>query len=1205
MKHKHLSIFKRSVSAILSVSVLAGFANVFVASGAEEKLQSQYPYVIFAENTENGIDVNCESLTLNGDGFTNGTYNLISDSGNINGAIISPTEEAEIETEEIIETPLNSSMIYLHSKLINRYFSENCQTYTEGKKLADMNVNVNAPIYVKGALEIDGNAGLNASIGAVTDITVTGETLNSNNTAIYSKFGNITINCSEISVNGIIYAPFGTVNIDCTNFNINGIIIAQNVIINGLTVNVNYSTEVAQFVGTRSEAIRWSYEDFKYLDDTDGDYLPDPIEKAFSSDPLLTDTDGDTLPDGYEVIVFHTSPVKVDTNNNGINDDEEDFDSDGLSNAQEYQRNTHPFISDTDGDTLIDGDEVTVYLTDPLLMDTDGDGLDDPDEIYFNTDPNDADSNDNGISDGDEKRAQILVHEAENKESAVTEVTVAFEGTGNINRNTEIMSVMDKDVLCSEVVGLVGEPFSIETTSKFDKATLTFTIDKSKLGDTSFEDLLFLWHDEEKHSFEELETFYDEENGKVYIETTHFSRYMVVDSKKWFKAWAIDLNYNPGSHYPISPLRRYNTVLAIDCSGSMYTNDPFTVDHEGRYSICERKNAAEGFINNMSSVDKAAIVLFDDYATLAQSLTSDKARLRSALDSISSDGGTNFTAAITRSVSELSTANITSNSVDKRIILLSDGVASISNSVLDQAKNKNIVIHTVGLGPDSNDALLQRIADYTGGTFYKAFKADELVEIYTEFGFNEDFDTTDTDGDGLYDAVEAAGIRLENGRIIKECDPTLKDTDGDGIDDGIEIWTEIQVKDAQQYPSYVPEEDRKKQYYFVMLSNPTKTDSDNDGLPDGYWDRFDPNKPIYGKGVYRDENEEEIIAPFDIEPLRYNGAKGMWKKHIENAKNGSAPHKHKEWYGLEESFEYIEDNYDSFGAVDDIVDAVNDFTNFGAEGVSIVLPALLTALCIEHPELLDMIGDKLAETFEDFSIFDLNIDDLSTDYILEKIADMSVLQIYDDAVSWIASSPDISESEAKDITAALGAAILNFKADRRGVVHSQMYQWQDIGGFNEFYDEVFGWATDMNRAKFNFTVGGTEYIFWLWHGNYINLGAGCEIGIYKRPASMQNDIDHYFCDIDLALPMNLYLYNYYDSDNITNVLSWEPDIEQWWITGFNPEYAGNVDYDAQIVVGSVDLSGNKSYFNEMYANYRDNDRVYFDQGSYTIFFMWK
>ena len=110
----------------------------------------------------------------------------------------------------------------------------------------------------------------------------------------------------------------------------------------------------------------------------------------------------------------------------------------------------------------------------------------------------------NGILDGDEKRSQTFVHKVENEDCAVTEVRVAMAGTGNIQKTTTVESIMNKDVLYTDVVGLIGEPFEIETTSKFDKATLTYVIDKSKLGDTEFDNLLFLWYDEENDNFVEL-----------------------------------------------------------------------------------------------------------------------------------------------------------------------------------------------------------------------------------------------------------------------------------------------------------------------------------------------------------------------------------------------------------------------------------------------------------------------------------------------------------------------------------------------------------------------------------------------------------------------------------------------------------------------------------------------------------------------------
>ena len=31
------------------------------------------------------------------------------------------------------------------------------------------------------------------------------------------------------------------------------------------------------------------------------------------------------------------------------------------------------------------------------------------------------------------------------------------------------------------------------------------------------------------------------------------------------------------------------------------------------------------------------------------------------------------------------------------------------------------------------------------------------------------------------------------------------------------------------------------------------------------------------------------------------------------------------------------------------------------------------------------------------------------------------------------------------------------------------------------------------------------------------------------------------------------LYNYKDSENMDLITAWNPDEDQWWITGFNPE----------------------------------------------------
>ncbi|MCI5904713.1 MAG: hypothetical protein MRZ61_06195 [Oscillospiraceae bacterium] len=58
-----------------------------------------------------------------------------------------------------------------------------------------------------------------------------------------------------------------------------------------------------------------------------------------------------------------------------------------------------------------------------------------------------------------------------------------------------------------------------------------------------------------------------------------------------------------------------------------------------------------------------------------------------------------------------------------------------------------------------------------------------------------------------------------------------------------------------------------------------------------------------------------------------------------------------------------------------------------------------------------------------------------------------------------------------------------------------------------------------------------------------------------------------------------YLYNYEDEDNITNLVSWEHETDQWWILAFNPYYSStdintenDIDVDKQVMICSIDFS---------------------------------
>lgn len=808
----------------------------------------RYPYTLFAGSTAEGaITTTASNFGVNGNVATNGTISAAGNM-NINGT---KTENAGLD------------MIYIFDKIDSKYFSgSNVKEHTENYVLDELNINISEPTEVLGEAELTGNININTALKAFKDVTLNGEVKNTNNSVIYSKYGDIVIDSTNVNLNGLVYAPFGSVEVKAMNLNLNNVvIIADSIKFDCPNVNANYSANVADFVGTVSEPLNipkaeWqyikdengtglpdifkNYGNWSKLADTDDDGLPDGIEEYVGSDPNNIDTDNDGLNDYYEVFSTFTDSTKADTDGDGVYDGDEDFDEDGLTNLEEFESKTNPYIADCDVDGMSDGDEVKIYNTDPLVADTDEDGLDDGDEIVLGTNPLVQDTDSNGVIDSKEKFQQTFTHNVENEDCAVTEVIVDMECTGNIHSTTDVESIMNTDVLCTDVVGLVGEPFEIETTSEFDKATLTFKIDKNKLGEIPFDNLLFLWYNEEEDEFVELETTLDEENSTASIETTHFSKYMVVDGYQWYKAWSEEFDYNPtggGSGAPSIPVK-YNTVLAIDCSGSMDWNDRISIksginsayDAQHPYT-CNRITAAEGFIRYMDSKDDTAIVFFTGSASVAASMTNDTESLKLALQKMYSNGGTSFSAALNAAVAQIDSAEKISNGVNKnRILLLSDGddgdSASRRNSAIQACKDRYIEVYTVGFG-SANENILQQIADETGGKYYKALSADEIVEIFSKFGYENDFDMTDTDGDGLPDAVETVGIRVQNGKILYT-DPTKPDTDEDGLPDGKEINPKpIYCRKIEWIPIITVEG-----YCFKMESNPTIKDSDNDGALD-------------------------------------------------------------------------------------------------------------------------------------------------------------------------------------------------------------------------------------------------------------------------------------------------------------------------------------------------------------------------------------
>lgn len=232
-------------------------------------------------------------------------------------------------------------------------------------------------------------------------------------------------------------------------------------------------------------------------------------------------------------------------------------------------------------------------------------------------------------------------------------------------------------------------------------------------------------------------------------------------------------------------------AMVIDHSGSMST----TADGGNTGATCldlAKEAAIEG-AKTVRDNDSIGVLAFDDsfgWAVPMQKATN-RDGINSGISGIDYGGGTSIYPALEEAAKELQR----SDAQIKHIILLTDGQDYYNNygDVINQINDSGITLSTVAVGPDSDQNLLQDLANKCGGRFYytdinsgipKIF-AQEIILSGKSYLVNEEFVPIITSRSEIIDGLMDDGVPPLLGYIGSSAKPQatviLQSEEGDPI----------------------------------------------------------------------------------------------------------------------------------------------------------------------------------------------------------------------------------------------------------------------------------------------------------------------------------------------------------------------------------------------------------------------------------------
>ena len=142
-------------------------------------------------------------------------------------------------------------------------------------------------------------------------------------------------------------------------------------------------------------------------------------------------------------------------------------------------------------------------------------------------------------------------------------------------------------------------------------------------------------------------------------------------------------------------------------------------------------------LDQTSKIELVALCGYSDVPGKHEDLTSDYSRISSALNTISSNGvqgATNVGGGIYEGISAVTSTTYGRSWASRAMVLLSDGIHNTGTDPIvaaNAAAAASIPIYTVSFSDEADQALMQQVADLTGGRHYHATDAAQLNAAFS------------------------------------------------------------------------------------------------------------------------------------------------------------------------------------------------------------------------------------------------------------------------------------------------------------------------------------------------------------------------------------------------------------------------------------------------------------------------------------------